>query len=817
MSSMLENDAGDTTGVDLVPPPLARPLPSSRHQVQFYEDREFLAGVVAEFLAAGLAAGESLFVIARPEHRELFARRLRELGLDPDAARTSGQLICLDAGDTLARLLVEGMPSRERFRAVVGGLFDAAMARAPQARIRAYGEMVDILWTEGQAPAALALEDLWNELQSRHDFSLLCAYTMGGFFTRAAGLPEVCASHDRVLPLDAPAAAGESGNLTAQYSRALAAEIRQRKLVEDTLRATVRELRGKEEVRAEATLRAERLMRITAAIADAVGAEHVFRAVVDEVAAALDASSAGLWLVSEDGQSATLVRAFGYQARQLPELQAATLGIGGQLPIVDCLRLGEPIWITSQTELLMRYPRLQGLVTVGRSYRICCLPIIVRGKTIAGLAFTFDHPAPTDPALRDFLMLVSRYSGQALERLRLLEAERTSRTQAELLYGLARALIEARSLEEVFEPALDAIERALGTRRCSVLLYDDEQVMRFRAWRGLSEAYRAAVEGHSPWSPRDPAPQPIVVPDVDRDPALTSFGSLFRQEGIGALAFFPLVTAGRLLGKFMVYYDRPHPLDAAERELARAIANHVAAACARFASMAELERTVRFNEMFTAILGHDLRNPLGAIMAAAQLAQRRQNDEKLAKPLSRILSSGQRMARMIDQLLDFTRVRVGDGIPLERKSCDLLVVLRQMADELEHANPGWHLHLHLEGHGAGSWDLDRLSQVFSNLIGNAIQHGAVEQGVKIRADGSADQRFQLEVQNMGTIPPALIGKLFEPMAGGERRSERTQGLGLGLYISKQIVEAHGGTIEVLSDEAAGTRFVVNLPRQSVPS
>jgi signal transduction histidine kinase len=461
------------------------------------------------------------------------------------------------------------------------------------------------------------------------------------------------------------------------------------------------------------------------------------------------------------------------------------------------------------------------VATPGRAYRICCLPIIVRGKTLAGLGFTFDDPEVMDASQRDFLLLVSRYSGQALERLRLLEAERRSRAaaesaraQAELLYDLARALIEARSLAQVFDPALDAIARALGTSRCAVLLYDDEQVMRFRAWRGLSDGYRAAVEGHSPWSPGDPAPRPVLVPDLESDASLASYRPLFRQEGIGALAFFPLTSAGRLLGKFMVYYDHPHQPEAHERELASAIANHVAAACARFASVAELERTVRFNEMFTAILGHDLRNPLGAIMAAAQLAQRRHNDEKLAKPLSRIVSSGQRMARMIDQLLDFTRLRVGAGLPLEPKPCDLLPVLKQVADEVEHANPGWRVRLELEGHGAGAWDLDRLSQVFSNLIGNAVQHGDIEAGVKIRVDGVAPEHLGVEVQNTGTIPAELISKLFEPMAGGERKSERSSGLGLGLFISKQIVEAHGGDIQVFSDDAAGTRFVVVLPRQS---
>jgi signal transduction histidine kinase len=788
----------DTTAVNLLPsPPSTVDRPGApAHLLQFYESEDFLADVVADFLGAGLGAGDRLAIIASAAHQDLFAGRLRARGFDPAAARDRGQLVCLDARETLATLMVDGMPSGERLEAIVGSAL--LTEKSSSGRMRAYGEMVDLLWTQGNARAALALEDLWNELQRRHPVDLLCAYTLGSFFTRASGLHEVCGRHGQLLGLQ-PAASppGEAELPAAQYSR---------------------------EVRDAAALRAERLMRITAAIADAVSGEHVFHAVVDEVAAALGASSAGLWLVSEDGQRGNLVRALGYNEQHRPSLDGLPLSAAGQLPVIDCLRAGEPIWISSQDELLQRYAHLRPMVTPGRLYRIACLPMIVRGKTIGALAFTFDDAPPIAADQRDFLLLVTRYSGQALERLRLLEVERSSRAQAEaarvqaeLLHRLAGSLIEANCLEQVFEPALDAIVGALGTRRCAVLLYDDEKVMRFRAWRGLSETYRAAVEGHSPWSPDEHGPQPIVVADCQADPALAVYRELFRREEIGALAFFPLATAGRLLGKFMVYYDQPRSPEAQEVELATAIANHVAAACARFASLAELERTVRFNEMFTAILGHDLRNPLGAIMAAAQLAQRRQENDKLARPLARIVSSGQRMARMIDQLLDFTRVRVGAGLPLQPGPADLMSVLRQVSDELEHGNPGWHLHLQLQGEGTGCWDVDRLSQVFSNLIGNAIQHGQMDSGVKIRADGSSPEAVRLEVQNMGTIPPGLVGKLFEPMAGGEKKSERSSGLGLGLYISRQIVEAHGGSISVHSDEVEGTRFTVTLPRQPAGS
>jgi signal transduction histidine kinase len=110
------------------------------------------------------------------------------------------------------------------------------------------------------------------------------------------------------------------------------------------------------------------------------------------------------------------------------------------------------------------------------------------------------------------------------------------------------------------------------------------------------------------------------------------------------------------------------------------------------------------------------------------------------------------------------------------------------------------------------WDGDRLSQVFSNLVANALQHGVPEHGVRVRIDGTGGDQVHVQIDNGGVIPAALLPKLFEPMAGGERRRDGSRGLGLGLYIGQEILRAHGGLIEVRSAEPAGTSFTVSLPR-----
>jgi signal transduction histidine kinase len=199
-------------------------------------------------------------------------------------------------------------------------------------------------------------------------------------------------------------------------------------------------------------------------------------------------------------------------------------------------------------------------------------------------------------------------------------------------------------------------------------------------------------------------------------------------------------------------------------------------------------------------------------MTAAQLAFNRQQPEKVSKPLTRILSSSKRMGRMIDQLLDFTRLRSGAGVPIEYSPIDIAHVVGQVVDEIDDANPEWTLELEHRGDTAGHWDPDRLSQLFSNLVGNAVRHGAVEQGVDVVVDGNDHSTVSVSVHNGGAIHPDLLPTLFDPMVGGRERRAQSQGLGLGLFISNQIARAHGGFIDVSSSPEAGTTFTVSLPR-----
>ena len=171
------------------------------------------------------------------------------------------------------------------------------------------------------------------------------------------------------------------------------------------------------------------------------------------------------------------------------------------------------------------------------------------------------------------------------------------------------------------------------------------------------------------------------------------------------------------------------------------------------------------------------------------------------------------MARMIADLLDFTRGRLGGGIPLSRQPTNLRHICRHVVDELEASHPGRELRLTAKGHFLGEWDADRLAQVIGNLGKNALDYSPEGTPVNFRLheEGPA---LRLEVHNQGApIPADRIPHLFEPFRRGSQDESRSSpGLGLGLYIVQQIVQSHGGTLEVRSTAAEGTTFTVHLPR-----
>src|SRR5436309_464334 len=178
--------------------PNALPIaPPQRHTVQFYEDEASLTQTVATFVGAGLGAGDSVIIIATGEHRAAFCARLRAQSIDVEHAVADGQLTLLDARESLAKFMIDDEPDWDRFRSVIGGLLDTVVHNRRRQRVLAYGEMVDLLWRDGNRAAAIRLEELWNDLARIYSFELLCAYVLDNFYKQgdAAQLEKICDLH----------------------------------------------------------------------------------------------------------------------------------------------------------------------------------------------------------------------------------------------------------------------------------------------------------------------------------------------------------------------------------------------------------------------------------------------------------------------------------------------------------------------------------------------------------------------------------------------------------------------------------------------
>jgi len=233
---------------------------------------------------------------------------------------------------------------------------------------------------------------------------------------------------------------------------------------------------------------------------------------------------------------------------------------------------------------------------------------------------------------------------------------------------------------------------------------------------------------------------------------------------------------------------------------------------ARF--MQEIEES---RDLAIAVMAHDLRNPLNAIVSSAQMIQITEGVDKGAiNTLASIVHSGMHMSKLIENLLDFTRTRFGQPLVVKRESMDLAPVCRQTVAEFVAAYPERTIRLDCGADLHGAWDATRISQMLSNLISNAIQHGDQTTPVTVEVR-SESQEIVLKVHNDGPpIPQSELPTIFDPFSRGAKQDtaavNESRHLGIGLFVARQIVEAHSGKISVTSTVQGGTTFVVRLPR-----
>jgi len=261
----------------------------------------------------------------------------------------------------------------------------------------------------------------------------------------------------------------------------------------------------------------------------------------------------------------------------------------------------------------------------------------------------------------------------------------------------------------------------------------------------------------------------------------------------------------------------PHPAEHAIRDLIRF--NEALDQALIGSLRAYTQKVNRYRDQFLAILGHDLRTPLGAIVMSAEVINRAEDiDHRYSQAATRILNSATRMKGMVEDLLDLTRVQLGSVFLITPGPADLETVCRRVLDEIEASHPDRVLRFAADGDLRGEWDAERLAQMVSNLVVNAVQHGDETAPIDVSARGQ-DEGVTFAVHNQGeAIPKEELGNVFEPMVRGETAATRKapEGLGLGLFIVREVATAHGGNVSVSSSREQGTTFTVRLPRRPPP-
>lgn len=283
---------------------------------------------------------------------------------------------------------------------------------------------------------------------------------------------------------------------------------------------------------------------------------------------------------------------------------------------------------------------------------------------------------------------------------------------------------------------------------------------------------------------------PIQRPDGEFFGTLCAFDSEPRRVSDPKTVRLFTVVADLLAEQLLFERHREHEQEALRRE----------------------RETAKLREQFIAVLGHDLRNPLSSMIYGMEIMARRGLEEVNLPILGRMQESARTMAKLIDDMLDFARGRLGGGIPTRRQLVpEVEDLVRGVVDEARLAHPGQELRLAVHGGGLAAIDPGRFRQLLTNLVGNAVDHSCAESPVDVLVDGDPEH-LRVAVTNRGKpIDPDMLPRLFQPYCRGDDDLNRS-GLGLGLYIASEIAAAHGGRIDVTSTAETGTIFTAVLPR-----
>lgn len=734
------------------------------HAVQFYEDEQFLVERVAEFLAEGSRGGEPCIAIATAEHIAAFTERLRALGCDPQ------EVTFLDARATVDQFLDGRVPDEARFREVIGGALDRLGGSTRQ--MRAYGEMVDLLWRDGEPDAAIRLEELWNALAKDYTFALLCAYPMGNFDQEADGkrFDAMCAAHSIVRP--------------TEHSSFDGVEERERRIAMLEQRAAALE--------AEIVRRKELETRLTEALAARLRSEGLLRDFVDN-------ATVGLHWVQADG---TIEWANDAELNLLGYTREEYVGHNIKEFHADAQRIDDILCRLTNNEEIHDYEA--PIRTKDGSVKWVAISsnvLIENGTFIHTRCFSRDITGK------------KRFQQQNEFLLRATDVMGRSFDYGTRLNDLAHVVVPELADWCVIDMATED-----GYERLAIAHADPEVERRTRE---IYEAWQIPPE-------RDPVVgvmqrgEPAIVPHItDAYLAELPVGkeALARLRNLTSrsVMMVPMFVQGRVAGVITFIGPRAgRSYNSDDLPLALDLA-------ARAASMMEIARLYqvaesnnRAKDEFLATLSHELRTPLTAILGWARMLSVGGLDEDTTRTaIATIARSARTQAALIDDLLDVSRV-VGGKLLLVDEPVDLSDVVGNVWQAMRVAADAKAIRINVKGleeRSVVQGDATRLQQIVWNLLSNAIKFSDEGGRVDVTLEQQGAQA-RLTVADEGRgIPRSFLPYVFDPFRQADSTAARVHGgLGLGLAIVKYLVESHGGTVRAESAGAGkGATFTVSLP------
>ncbi|HMQ30824.1 MAG TPA: GAF domain-containing protein [Chloroflexaceae bacterium] len=577
--------------------------------------------------------------------------------------------------------------------------------------------------------------------------------------------------------------------------------------------------------------RVARLYTVTAALAEALTLAEVAEVIVNEGMAALGAIAGSVRQLSPDGGALLALQVAGYP----PELveQWRVIPIDAPMPMAETVRLARSILIESPEEMAASWPQFADAMAALHYKAVALLPLMVGGRPIGTMSLGFARPRRFDADDRSFLDALARQCAFALERARLYAA---TQAQAARLGALAEAsqLFAAASLD--LPSVLDAIAwrvaHAVGDMGTVSLLSDDRQLQQVAAIAHTNAEARevlaqllssfplGADEGISGRTLHTGEAQliPTISEEQLRELIKPEHWPFLERFGIYSLMVAPLRVNGEVIGTLSALRDRPsRPYTDNDLTMLRELADRAALAVANARLYQQAREAIQIRDQFLSIAAHELKTPLTALSGQAQLVQRRlgrgeQTPERLARSIAVIARQADRLDAMVRTLLDVARIERGQ-FALERQGLDLLGLVDRVVDDVQGELDS---HVLVFERAAGPLMVDgdplRLEQVIQNLLSNAVKYSPDGGTIMLRVERREGEAVVTVVDEGVGIPAEALPQLFQRFYRAANVTEHhISGMGIGLYVVREIVTRHGGTVEVRSAEGEGSVFTVSLP------